>query len=86
MVAEDGVQAVVLVSIDLRSKHGRLVIARVSASVRKGVLGSCNRAASQALGRAYRGARIVLQCAEEQATMHEEGRKRVRKGFRAEIL
>jgi hypothetical protein len=42
----------------LRSQHARLVSARVSASVRQGVLGSCNRAASQAAGRAYR---IVLQ-------------------------
>jgi hypothetical protein len=32
---------------------GRLASAMVSASVRKGVLGSCNRAASQAAGRAY---------------------------------
>ena len=47
-----------LASIDLRSQHGRLVSARFSASVRKGVQGSCNRAASQAAGRAYR---IVLQ-------------------------
>jgi hypothetical protein len=51
-------QVVVLASIDLHSQHRRLVSARVSASVRKGVLGSCNRAASQAVGRAYR---IVLQ-------------------------
>ena len=51
-------QLVVLASIDLRSQHGRLVSARFSASVRKGVQGSCNRAASQAAGRAYR---IVLQ-------------------------
>jgi hypothetical protein len=56
--AENGVQAVVLVSIDLRSQHGRLVSARVITSVRKGVLGSCNMAASQVAGRAYR---IVLQ-------------------------
>ena len=47
-----------LASIDLRSQHGRLVSARFNASVRKGVQGSCNRAASQAAGRAYR---IVLQ-------------------------
>ena len=33
--AKDGVQAVVLVSIDLRSQHGRLVSARISASVRE---------------------------------------------------
>ena len=45
--------SVVLASIDLRSRHGRLVSARASASLRKGVLGSCNRAASQAAGRAY---------------------------------
>ena len=51
-------QVVVLASIDLRSQHGRLVSARVSASLRNGVLGSCNRAVSQAAGRAYR---IVLQ-------------------------
>jgi hypothetical protein len=51
-------QVVVLASIDLRSQHGRLVSARFSASFRKGVQGSCNRAASQAAGRAYR---IVLQ-------------------------
>ena len=43
-----------LASIDLRSQHGRLVSARFSASVRKGVQGSCNRAATQAAGRAYR--------------------------------
>jgi hypothetical protein len=48
----------VLASIDLRSQHGRLVSARFNASVRKGVQGSCKRAASQAAGRAYR---IVLQ-------------------------
>ena len=47
-----------LASIDLRSQHGRLVSARFNASVRKGVQGSCKRAASQAAGRAYR---IVLQ-------------------------
>ena len=47
-----------LASIDLRSQHGRLVSARFSASVRKGVQGSCNRVATQAAGRAYR---IVLQ-------------------------
>ena len=51
-------QVVVLASIDLRSQHGRLVSARFNASVRKGVQGSCNRAATQAAGRAYR---IVLQ-------------------------
>ena len=45
-------------SIDLRSQHGRLVSARFNASVRKGVQGSCKRAASQAAGRAHR---IVLQ-------------------------
>ena len=51
-------QVVVLASIDLRSQHGRLVSARFNASVRKGVQGSCKRAASQAAGRAHR---IVLQ-------------------------
>ena len=56
--AQNHSQVVVLASIDLRSQHGRLVSARFSASVRKGVQGSCNRAASQAAGRAYR---IVLQ-------------------------
>jgi hypothetical protein len=56
--AQNHSQLVVLASIDLRSQHGRLVSARFSASVRKGVQGSCNRAASQAAGRAYR---IVLQ-------------------------
>jgi hypothetical protein len=57
--AEYDPQLVVLASIDLRSQHrGRLVSAKGSASIRKGVLGSCNRAASQAAGRAYR---IVLQ-------------------------
>jgi hypothetical protein len=56
--AQSHPQVVVLASIDLRSQHGRLVSARVSASLRKGVQGSCNRAASQAAGRAYR---IVLQ-------------------------
>ena len=70
--AQSDPQVVVLASIDLRSQHGRLVSARVSASVRKGGLGSCNRAASQAAGRAYR---IVL--AEEQAT--KRGRKRAQK-------
>ena len=56
--AQNHSQLVVLASIDLRSQHGRLVSARFSASVRKGVQGSCNRAATQAAGRAYR---IVLQ-------------------------
>eukprot|EP00966_Prymnesium_polylepis_P256419 5923767-Prymnesium_polylepis.1 len=56
--AQNHSQLVVLASIDLRSQHGRLVSARFSASVRKGVQGSCNRAASQVAGRAYR---IVLQ-------------------------
>ena len=42
--AQNHSQVVVLASIDLRSQHGRLVSARVSASVRKGVQGSCNRA------------------------------------------
>jgi hypothetical protein len=54
--AQSHSQVVVLASIDLRSQHGRLVSARFSASVRKGVQGSCNRAATA--GRAYR---IVLQ-------------------------
>ena len=48
--------------------------ARVSASVRKGVLGSCNRPASQAAGRAYR---IVL-C---RGAGHEEGEKEGSKGL-----
>ena len=56
--AQTDPQVVVLASIDLRSQHGRLVSVRVSASVRKGVLGSCNMAVSQAAGRAYR---FVLQ-------------------------
>ena len=56
--AQNHSQVVVLASIDLRSQHGRLVSARFNASVRKGVQGSCKRAASQAAGRAYR---IVLQ-------------------------
>ena len=56
--AQNHSQVLVLASIDLRSQHGRLVSARFNASVRKGVQGSCNRAASQAAGRAYR---IVLQ-------------------------
>ena len=56
--AQNHSQLVVLASVDLRSQHGRLVSARVSASARKGVQISCNRAASQAAGRAYR---IVLQ-------------------------
>ena len=77
--AEDGVQAVVLVSIDLRSQHGRLVSARVSASVRKGVLGSCNRAASQAAGRAYR---IVLQ----RSRPRRGGEPWFERASRAEIL
>ena len=56
--AQNHSQVLVLASIDLRSQHGRLVSARFNASVRKGVQGSCKRAASQAAGRAYR---IVLQ-------------------------
>ena len=56
--AQNHSQVVVLASIDLRSQHGRLVSARFNASVRKGVQGSCKRAASQAAGRAHR---IVLQ-------------------------
>ena len=46
--AQSHSQVVVLAGIDLRSQHGQLVSARVSASLRKGVLGVCNRAASQA--------------------------------------
>ena len=75
MVAEDGVQAVVLVSIDLRSKHGRLVSARASASVRKGVQGSCNRAAS---AKSSGGQGLPDRAAEEQATTR--GRKLSRYG------
>ena len=56
--AQNHSQVLVLASIDLRSQHGRLVSARFNASVRKGVQGSCKRAASQAAGRGYR---IVLQ-------------------------
>ena len=56
--AQNHSQVLVLASIDLRSQHGRLVSARFNASVRKGVQGSCKRAASQAAGRAHR---IVLQ-------------------------
>ena len=56
--AQNHSQVLVLASIDLRSQHGRLVSARFNASVRKGVQGSCNRAATQAAGRAYR---LVLQ-------------------------
>jgi hypothetical protein len=56
--AQNHSQVLVLASIDLRSQHGRLVSARFNASVRKGVQGSCERAASQAAGRAHR---IVLQ-------------------------
>ena len=65
--AQNHSQLLVLASIDLRSQHGRLVSARVIASLRKGVLGSCNRAASQAarapggkidfLGRQFRSKR-----------------------------
>jgi hypothetical protein len=60
--------------IDLRSQHGRLVSARVSASFRKGVLGSCNRAAM-----VKRRAGLTGSCC--RGAGHEEGRKRVRKGF-----
>ena len=66
-------QVVVLASIDLRSQHGRLVSARFSASFRKGVQGSCNRAASQAAGRAYR---IMLQ-----RSRPRRGEKEGSKGF-----
>ena len=45
--AQNQPQVLVLASIDLRSQYWRLVSARVSASLRKGVLGSCNRAASR---------------------------------------
>jgi hypothetical protein len=69
--AQSDPQLAVLASIDLHSQHGRLVSARVRASLRKGVLGSFNRAASQAAGRAYR---IVLQRSRLGAG-HEEGEK-----------
>ena len=66
-------------SIDLRSQHGRLVSARFSASFRKGVQGSCNRAATQAAGRAYR---IVLQ----RSRPRRGGERGFRKAFQAEII
>ena len=61
-----------LASIDLRSQHGRLVSARFNASVRKGVQGSCKRAASQAAGRAHR---IVLQRSRPRRGGEKEGSK-----------
>ena len=66
-------------SIDLRSQHGRLVSARFSASFRKGVQGSCNRAASQAAGRAYR---IVLQ----RSRPRRGGERGFERASRAEFL
>jgi hypothetical protein len=61
------------IGIDLRSQHGRLVSARVSASVsvRKGDLGSCNRAATQ--GSASGGQGLPDRAAEEQACRPRRG-------------
>ena len=74
--AQNHSQVVVLTRIDLRSQHGRLVSARVSASFRKGVLGSCNRAACQAAPAGSRAYRIVLQRSRPQSK-----RKRGERGF-----
>jgi hypothetical protein len=74
--AQNHSQVVVLASIDLRSHHGRLVSARVSASVRKG------RSRLMQQGRKSSGGQgLPDRAAVEQATTR--GRTRVRKAFHA---
>ena len=82
--AQNHYQVVVLASIDLRCAANMgdwcVVSARVSASVRKGVLGSCSRAARHVEQRAG----LTGLCC--RGVGHERGRKRARKAYQGRHL
>ena len=79
--AQNHSQVLVLASIDLRSQHGRLVSARVSASLRR----KGERSGLMQQGRKSSGGQgLPDRAAEEQATTR--GRKMVRKAFQGRIF